>query len=345
MFQARVNSSNFQTGDIYTVSRTARIVRALTVSLLMFCCLLIPGLSLAAKSSIAIVLSSDTAEYQTIAERIRQGLRDSRHYDRTVHLLIADQISGSQKNSFPVDNPGVVVTIGVKALRVVLDKKDTDTIPVYAVFVPRLSYEKLLRESRQGIDRDPSRRLSALFLDQPVGRQLRLAKWLSPEFSRAGVLLGTTTRILDKALARAASRLDLELVEIRAENSRKIIPALNRAKNKIDFLLTIFDPDIISRNSAKQILYLSYNHHLPVIGYSRAMVKAGALAAVYSNTDQIGRQAAEELITALDSDPVRLPRPRYPDYYQAICNQSVVRYFHIKLECDLTAFPHAGAAP
>lgn len=345
MRQASVNSSSFQACDVNYTSRTARIVRALTIALVMLCCQLAPALSLAAENHIAIVLSEDTTEYQTIAERIRQGLRDSRHYDKTVYLMIAEQISGSHEKSALFKNPEIVVTIGVKALRVVFDSKNLGATPIYAVFVPRLSYEKLMRASQQGIRAYPSRRISALFLDQPVARQLRLAKWLNHDFSRAGVLLGEKTQTLDRALAKAASRLDLELVEIRAENSRKIIPALNREKKKIDFLLTIFDPDIISRNSAKQIIYHSYNHHLPVIGYSRAMVKAGALAAVYSDTDQIGRQAAEELIKALDSNPVELPSAGYPDYYQATCNRSIVRFFHIKLECNLTEFPHTGDGP
>jgi sarcosine oxidase subunit beta len=127
-----------------------------------------------------------------------------------------------------------------------------------------------------------------------------------------------------------------------SKNFTRIIPALKRARREADLLLLMFDPDITNAQTIKQILYFSYHRRFPVLGYSQAMVRAGALAAIYSEPVQVGQHAAEEIIEALDDSPVELPARSFPKYYQAKCNTAVRDYFNLSPDCSIDALRNPG---
>jgi hypothetical protein len=302
--------------------------------------LVMPVAGFAADADIVIVLSNDTREYRQISEQIIKGVQASSFSDKRFRVVVHNRLEASDRGLLTHAEVAAVIPVGIKALKAMIDLPARS--PLYAVFVPRLSYEKILRASQADSPPDEARKITALFLDQPIERQMRLAKLLNPEFTRAGILLGENTRFLDRELDETSRMLKLKIVRISPAGSRQIVSSLSRAYRKIDFLLTVFDPDIISRKSAKQILYLSYNHRLPVIGYSRAMVKAGALAAVYSESSQIGRQAAETLLQMLEQGFDELPDPVYPAHFQVSCNISVMNYFHLETVCPDETFLRQG---
>ena len=90
-----------------------------------------------------------------------------------------------------------------------------------------------------------------------------------------------------------------------------------------DLFIAINDPVVLSRENAKWLLYVAYQKQAPVIGFSKTYVKAGAAAAVFSEPEQIARQAAE---LALDwsSSPGRcLPSPSHTKYFNVAINHAV----------------------
>lgn len=291
-------------------------------------------------AAITIVLSSDGEEYHQVANRISEGLRDSQHYHESLRIALAQSLESDSGHEALTDSK-LVVAVGVRALTKVLD--GPVDFPVYAVLVPCASYDKLLGELEQSGRAKLKRNLAALFLDQPPRRQLDLIDGFGGRFRRAGILLSEKSRFDIASLAVRAKQRDIELRDIRVVNRRGVVPALKRAQRQIDVLLTMFDPNLIDTRTIKQILYFSYQRRLPVLGYSRAMVRAGALAAIYSTPEQVGRHAAEEIIAALDHEPVKLPPRSYPKYYQSICNSAVADYFNLETDCGLGTGSHSDA--
>ena len=53
---------------------------------------------------------------------------------------------------------------------------------------------------------------------------------------------------------------------------------------------------MINIATAKWILQLSYRYRVPVIAYSMAYLNGGALAAIYSSPENVGRQTADLII-------------------------------------------------
>ncbi len=308
--------------------------------ILLWICFIASGSVHAA--SIEIVLSSDSDEYHQVASRIHEALRDSRHHAESVATRLAQSLDADSNNAVLKDSR-LVVAVGVRALKKILD--GPMEFPVYAVLVPYASYSKLLDGIEAKGRASIKQNVSALYLDQPLHRQLALANALGDRFRVVGILLAETSDFDVASLVAEAKQLGMALRDIRVASSREIVPALKRTKRKIDILLTMFDPSFIDTQTIKQILYFSYHRRLPVLGYSHAMVKAGALAAIFSTPKQIGQHAAEEIIDALDSDPVRLSPPGFPKYYQAICNAAVADYFNLHVDCSLASLSHPGPQP
>ena len=84
---------------------------------------------------------------------------------------------------------------------------------------------------------------------------------------------------------------------------------------------------IINRNTARNILLTTYRHKIPVITFSAAYVRAGALAAVYSSADQIARQTAEMIGRSLSTGIYSLESAKY---FSISINDSVAKALNIQ---------------
>ena len=101
-----------------------------------------------------------------------------------------------------------------------------------------------------------------------------------------------------------------------------------------DLLLAAPDAQVYTRSTLQGMLLSAYRANNPVIGFSSAYVRAGALAAVYSTPEQIGRQAAEMILRAAGQTDWQLPAPQNPRYFSVEVNRDVARALGLSLEED-----------
>jgi ABC-type uncharacterized transport system substrate-binding protein len=73
---------------------------------------------------------------------------------------------------------------------------------------------------------------------------------------------------------------------------------------------------------------------VPVVGFSKGYVKAGALFALYSTPEQIGHHLADVVQQYFSSGEQLLPPPHYPTYFSVVTNKSVARSFKITLPTE-----------
>ena len=76
---------------------------------------------------------------------------------------------------------------------------------------------------------------------------------------------------------------------------------------------------------------MAYQRRLPVIGFSKAYVKAGAVAAVYTTPEQIGRQAGEEVIHWLQNGSEGFRDSQYPTDYEIAFNLPVAESLELRI--------------
>lgn len=292
------------------------------------CCLLFGWApAVAAVDQIAVVLSEEGGAYSEVAEGLRKTLGQSPRGGPAVNLIPAATF---RKEAYPGKGDGpLLIAVGTRAMQAVA--QDPPDLPVLNVLVSRSAFEKIASRGGQYAD---SAKFSAVFLDQPFSRQLDLIRLVLPERKRIGVLLGPESAMAASQLQAAAKPAGFGLVFDKAENEKELLPALKKLLGESDVLLSVPDATIYNRGTIQSVLLTTYRHQTPVIGFSSAYVKAGALAAVYSTPAQIGRQAAE---IALHLSPRSgLPPPQMPRYFSVSTNTQVARSLGIPLASEET---------
>jgi ABC-type uncharacterized transport system substrate-binding protein len=98
-----------------------------------------------------------------------------------------------------------------------------------------------------------------------------------------------------------------------------------------DVLLAQADPLVFNSQSIQNILRTSIQAKVPLVAFSPAYVRAGALLAVYSTPTQAGAQAAHGVLEVLAMRS--LPeRAQEPDDFEISVNEQVARVFALTLD-------------
>ena len=280
---------------------------------------LVLGTAPAVAARVVVVLSDDSAPYQEVYQALRARLDGGAH---DVSRVYADAASAAT-----LGDARLAVAVGVSAAEALASVAGRP--PVLAVLVPRAWYLKTGR-ARLG----DGGQASAIYLDQPLERQMRLLRLALPDARRVGVLLGADQAGLASELGDAARAQGLTLVpQILAADERLVRP-LENVLAGADVLLAVPDAAVFNRNTAQSLFLTSYRYRVPVLGYSRSLTRAGALLSLHSSPAEIGRQAAETVDGALQGPAVRLPAPAYPAYASVSVNEQVARSLGIGLASE-----------
>lgn len=290
---------------------------------LFFCGLLTTGYGHSADKIVLVLLSKEQAEYQEVAENISRTLAQKPGVE--TRILPLTRFEQRFITELPLD---MLVTVGAQAARQVA--RLNPQVPVLYTLLPRQTYLELERTENR------VRRRTAIYLDQPLRRQLNLIGLALPEHTRVATILGPTTATLETELAIAARDRDLHLQTRRLSNSQELIPLLREVLEESDVLLSLPDWQIFNSGTIHHLLIATYHRKVPVVGFSRAFVEAGALLAVYSGPAQTGRQAAEIVQQALRAPARPLPPPQYPKYFTVAVNRRVAASLGIDVPDEQT---------
>lgn len=258
-----------------------------------------------------VLIPGDGKPHRAFQDALSEALNDS-----AWHILskIQDPVSAQ------IATPDLIVTIGSDALRKTLAISPGQ--PILATLLTRQSYERALSDFPSS-----SRRISAVFLDQPPARQALLIRQLLPEAKRVGLLVGGDTRLqvmrFQQAMASRGLRLEYEEIE----NEATLLSALNSLILRADLLLAIPDTTIYNRTTLKPLLITTLRNQKVIIGFSESMVNAGALAAIHTTPAQAAKQVAQLII----SQGTTLPAPQSANTFTLSVNHSVAQSLGIKL--------------
>ncbi|AZD53625.1 hypothetical protein C4K19_1823 [Pseudomonas chlororaphis subsp. aurantiaca] len=175
-------------------------------------------------------------------------------------------------------------------------------------------------QAQQRLGATASPRLSLLWSDPPLARQLQLIRKILPQARRIGVLYGADSEFLLKELHQAAHPLGLEIVAERWDDTNDSRPLQSLLKSS-DVLLGLDDPQLYNPKTAKNLLLSSYARQLALIGPNAGFVKAGSLASTYSDQDD-WLQVLDDL---LDRPTTHWPRTLYPQPFKVLSNPQVAR--------------------
>jgi ABC-type uncharacterized transport system substrate-binding protein len=209
--------------------------------------------------------------------------------------------------------PDLILTVGTNAAARV--NGQTKDVPVLNVFLPHAAFRQLSEAS--------GHQAAAIVLDQPLKRQLAVAHALLPDAQRAGMLRGSLALHESGAPAADAVAFGLNLNIYRIEDDNPAA-AIQQLLNTSDVVIAIFDPEVYKPATAKWLLYLAFQQQRPIVGFSYALLKAGAVAAVFSTPEQIAEHAEDVVAEWLRSG--NLPSgTQFPRYYHIGLNGPVAK--------------------
>ncbi len=252
-----------------------------------------------------VVLSERGGSYQEFSDALR-GELDTQLFSLSVGL--PDEKIGK------VD---LVVAVGVKSSAASL----AGNSPVLNVLVPKAAYDKLAKPA--------THHFSAIYLDQPVERQLSLLVAVLPKIKHVGVLYTSPPAGLAN-LRRLVAEKNITLHESIVKPGQILADALDEVLEESEALLVLPDTNIYNAGTIRNILLTSYRKQVPLIGISQAYVKAGALCAIYSTSAQIAAQTAE--VIRQFSESGKLPPSQYPKEFEVSVNQQVARSLDIPIK-------------
>ncbi len=311
----------------FVINRSCERILSHTVLILLLMALILSLTSevssAADQQKITIVLSDDSPVYQGFVSEFRQTLVN-KHVDILSNVVTADTYVRRQKEISK--DTGLFITVGVKATLSVVDSEYER--PVYSTLIPKVTFGKIKKNRKK-----KTTRLSAVFLDQPVARQLGLIKYALPQVRRIGVLVAADGEggAFEKSLEIGARKAGYNLILERLAPEKSTLPALDRVFSKADVLLAVPETGLIDRKLASNILLTSYRYRKPVVAYSQAYVKAGALLAVYSSPRDIGHYTALK-IARMSRRSWRLPKESYSDQFTVTVNRWLARSMGLKIK-------------
>ena len=272
--------------------------------------------------TISILCSSDTPLYNNISTTIEQNTIENSNQPITFLRVYADSLDPAEIEN--IKKTDLLVTIGQRAM---LSIKQFETSPpVMVTLVPSQSFNKHRSDLKK-----LNKKVSAVFIDSPPERQILLARILLGKKQTVAFLQSAQSSFSRKQISAITKKAGLRAQFENVLDADNIARKLALALEKSDALLALPDPIIFNRNTARNILLTTYRRRVPVIGFSANYVKAGALAATFSTTDQIALQTGK-MISNILRDNTRFPYGgHFPEDFEIEVNTNVARSLSISL--------------
>jgi ABC-type uncharacterized transport system substrate-binding protein len=272
---------------------------------------------------VAIVSSQNSAPYMDAAQALISHLESQGVPRASIQMFNLADLAGIPEARLTTLK--VWVALGMQASTAL--GKSRLKAPVLSALVPRSAFARVLLDTGRKL----SPQFNAVYLDQPLNRQMALIRLALPQARRVGALLGPDSWSRGADLRAAASANGLALAAARVDDDSALHSALQSVLEASDVLLAQADPLVFNSNSIQNILLTTIRANVPLIAFSPAYVRAGALLALYSTPAQAGTQAAHWVLEVLASR--KLPAQALePEDFEISVNDQVARVLALSLD-------------
>ena len=229
-------------------------------------------------------------------------------------------LAPASANHAALAGASLIVTIGGQAAHTTV-ALETEA-PVLHVLLSRITLDALGHRSGGAP-------WSAIVLDQPAERQIALIRLALPKHERIATIAGPETRALASALAAAATRSGLDARSAEAADIPALYPALRTVLEQPAVLVITPDGQVFNSQTVHHVLLTAFRLHAPVLGFSAAYVRAGAVLGLYTTPAQAGTEAAAVVRQVLTGQA--LPPPIHHALFEVGVNPTVARALGLAL--------------
>ena len=267
--------------------------------------------------NILFVHSQTSAPYLDFIGKVKLELQAGTPWSVNTDSLPASQLK-EKYTAGTAHRYDMVVALGKQAALAI--QQWQPEVPVLYALIPRTTYDSLRKSGSLAC---PGNQCTAIYIDQPLQRIFHILTAAFGQQQRLGVVLGPASSQQQEALVELADSAGFALHIVRIHKRGELLPALDSILKQSDLLLSLADPVVYNRRTAKSILLTTYRYKVPVVAYSKAYADAGATLSVFSTPAQIAGQAAGIIRTFFSENKHDLPQPQYPAQYKIRINRHV----------------------
>lgn len=284
--------------------------------------MLLPHTINAAPLKVNVVLSEEGGTYQEYTDALR-------------NILINENVilSVTLFNQTAPD-ADLHIAVGMKAATLLAPVKP---VAILNVFISKEGYNKLQRDAPQRANP-----FSAIYLDQPIERQLDLIAAALPNASNIGMLYAHPPSDL-ATLRKKISERNLVLHEQAVILPNSLPTALQGILRSSEVILAQPDVDVYNTATIRNILLAAYRAQVPIIGFSSSFVRAGGLCAVFSTPAQIATQTGT--VIKHYAELRTLPEAQFTHEFEVLVNLQVARSLGLNIPISSKLKSKIGISP
>jgi ABC-type uncharacterized transport system substrate-binding protein len=241
---------------------------------------------------VAILVSSQAAGYQAVADALIALLGDRKH-----RLYQLDGKSAGLADTFAeiaaLGNEPLAVAIGLPAARAV---STFHAGP--AVFCQVFNYQA------EDLDMTRMRGVAAF---APLDLQLQAWKQMSPELTRVAAILGEDHDDLLADATAAADQMGVQLEHRVAGSDREALYVFKRLAPEIDGLWLFPDNRVLSAGVIREMLGYALRRNVQVVVFNPTLLKLGALMSASTQPEDIATTVLRVLDAAGDGEIQSIP--------------------------------------
>lgn len=267
-----------------------------------------------ARDNILVILSNNTSIYNDFYVNINNKINKTYN----VNISYADNITEELLNKHKL-----IILAGTKSATSVNNYKFNT--PVLYSLVPKDFYNSLITTQSC-----PGSSCYGVYINQPAERYIQLVNALFKNNKSIIIPVTESTRHDIYHIKSTAKDMGYKSRKMTVMPNENISRLLSHKLKDNDILLALPDPDIYNKNTARSIILTTYHNNVPIIAYSRAFTKAGALASLYSSIDDIAEQTTI-LIQDIFSDNKPQQKGYYPEKFSLEVNKAVAHSLNINI--------------
>lgn len=278
-------------------------------------CLLLTPIYAYSQESILAVMSGDNKIYKDFYSRFKTELHDN------INIV---EVGVSNVNNEVLNSHNFIITVGYRAAKNISEYKPKSTV-IYSLIPDNEKTHSSLSCKNNNC--------YYIYINQPVIRYTKLFKILFPQ-DRVMVL--ATTKVNTKIIQQiqiSSKNIGVTYKELQIQQDSNIARTFTNILSKDDVLLALPNTAIYNSNNAKSILLSTYHKDVPIIAYSKAFVKAGAIAGLYSSIDHIADKTAK-IVNRIIKGGHQKQKGYYPDDFTIEINSAVANSLNINIDSE-----------
>ena len=251
---------------------------------------MLPSLSLAENLNITLIPSSSSDTYTITADHIKNTIDKTNANSIQTRIITIEELY-TLRDSLS-SKTDLFVPIGQRALKETL--KYSSETPILSSLISKYNFDNIITNR----NKSDNENVGAIYIDQPISRHISFSRLALPNLKNPGFIISNSNKFTSDRLNIIGNNSYHIAILNPGDN---VISLLSHVINDSDVIIALPDPIIFNLRTTRNILLSTYRKRIPLIGFSESYAKAGALAAIYSTPDLIGRQTGEIIVDLVNN--------------------------------------------